>query len=136
VSFYKTDFFRSGPKNYYISPIKTNFFAARDHCIAHGADLATFESIADLEAVSNFLIQHGYNSESNDLFWVSYWDLGRAQGLFHSIATGQLLTTSGWTHGQPDNAGGVEHCVQIWKRNGQYGMNDNNCNVNLRALCQ
>ncbi|KAH8292510.1 hypothetical protein KR054_011178, partial [Drosophila jambulina] len=123
-------------KNYYISPIKTNFFAARDHCIAQGADLATFESNTDLEQVSNFLIQHGYNSESEDLFWVSYWDLGRAQGQFHSIATGQLLTASGWTPGEPDNAGGVEHCVHIWKRAGKYGMNDHNCNVNLRALCQ
>ncbi|KAH8374692.1 hypothetical protein KR200_003787, partial [Drosophila serrata] len=102
----------------------------------HNADLATFESIADLEAVSNYLIQHGFNSELNDLFWVSYWDLGRPQGLFHSIATGKLMTTSGWIEGQPDNYGGVEHCVHIVKRNGKYGMNDYNCNLSLRALCQ
>lgn len=119
-----------------MTPTKTNFFAARDHCIDHNADLATFESIGELEAVSNYLIQNGFNSEAKDLFWVSYWDLGRRQGMFHSIATGQLLTTSGWTHGQPDNAGGVEHCVHIWKRAGSYGMNDNNCNVKLRAICQ
>ncbi|KAH8292504.1 hypothetical protein KR054_011168 [Drosophila jambulina] len=120
------------PLSYYISPITTNFFVARDHCIDHNGDLATFDSIAELEAVSNYLIQNGID----DLLWVSYWDLGRPQGLFHSIATGKLMTISSWVDGQPDNFEGIEHCVHIVKRNGKYGMNDCACNSILRALCQ
>ncbi|KAH8264430.1 hypothetical protein KR038_008475, partial [Drosophila bunnanda] len=129
-------FFQVGHKSYYITPIKTNFFAARDLCIQNNADLATFQSTADLEAISDYLISNKKQFDNEGQFWISYFDLGRATGMFYSIATGRPLTSSGWLPGQPDNAGNNEHCVHIWDVKGKFGLNDNNCMANFRALCE
>ncbi|XP_003736506.3 C-type lectin 37Db-like [Drosophila pseudoobscura] len=123
-------------KKFFISPIKKNFYVARDLCKQNNADLATIESKDELVAISSRLLQEGYRSEANDLFWLAYFDVGRPAGKFYSIATGLPLNTTGWAAGQPDNAGGNEHCAHIWLRFGKYGMNDNNCNVELRAICE
>ncbi|XP_017140186.1 C-type lectin 37Db-like [Drosophila miranda] len=123
-------------KKFFISPTPTNFFVARDLCKRNNADLATIESNDELVAISRNLLQKGYRSEANDLFWLAYFDLGRPAGNFYSIATGLPLNTAGWVPGQPDNAGGNEHCAHIWLRAGKYGMNDHNCFVQLRAICE
>ncbi|KAH8337310.1 hypothetical protein KR059_006529, partial [Drosophila kikkawai] len=127
--------FKIGHKNYFVSLTKTNFFAARDSCIQNNGDLATFGSNSDLDDVLNYFNnKEKLNGETQ--FWTSYFDLGRAKGLFYSIATGTPLTTFGWLEGQPNNWHNDEHCVNIWSQNGKYGLNDAGCMETFRALCE
>ncbi|KAH8337309.1 hypothetical protein KR059_006528, partial [Drosophila kikkawai] len=125
-----------GNTNYFISPVKTNFFAARDLCMQRDGDMAAFESSADLEAVLDYLINNEDKLNGEHKFWTSYFDLGRPTGMFYSIATGMPLTSSGWQPGEPNNSRNDEHCVHIWNYNKKYGLNDVNCMSTFRALCK
>ncbi|XP_026842921.1 C-type lectin 37Db-like [Drosophila persimilis] len=130
------DFLKVGFKNYYISHIQTNWFVARDICSQHNAELANIESAKELDAISKYLIEQGYEQGVNNYFWISLFDVGREPGHFYSITTGRPMSFARWTPGQPDNYGGYEHCVHLWWTEKGYGMNDNDCLANLRAICE
>ncbi|KAH8337308.1 hypothetical protein KR059_006527, partial [Drosophila kikkawai] len=137
ITFFFTDgFFQIGTKNYFIRPIKTNFFAARDLCIQNNGDLATFGSKANLDDVLDYLVKNKEELNGDIHFWTSYFDLGRAKGMFYSIATGRPLNVFGWLPNEPNSSGNDEHCVNIWTKNEKYGLNDANCMLAFRVLCE
>lgn len=69
-------------------------------------------------------------------FWTSGSDLGE-EGQFVLLATGKKFNFTHWRYPQPDNAGKIEHCTEIWKlREKRYNWNDVSCANNFNFICE
>ncbi|KAH8331481.1 hypothetical protein KR074_004089, partial [Drosophila pseudoananassae] len=137
IYFRSDSFLHVGDKQYYVSPVKRNFYSARDVCIQNNADLASVESDEEMNALSDFLFLKKYDNETiYASFWVSYFDEGRAPGSFYSVKTGRPMVYTAWSKPQPDNKNGIEHCVELWVYKDTYKMNDENCYIENRAVCE
>ncbi|XP_037932878.1 C-type lectin 37Da-like [Teleopsis dalmanni] len=111
-----------------------NWFGARDTCRRLGADLATITTNDQLNAISSYLLSKGYGE--NDWFWIAGNDLAQ-EGNFSWVSNGEKMTFANWSQGQPDNNGGIEDCVHLWLREGQFKMNDWQCrNGKAYYICQ
>ncbi|KAH8279317.1 hypothetical protein KR026_006568, partial [Drosophila bipectinata] len=128
---------RVGEKRYYVSPVKLNFYSARDLCIQNNADLASIESDDEMNALSDYLYLKKYENETiYASFWVSYFDEGRSPGSFYSVKTGRPMIYTAWSIPQPDNKNGIEHCVELRPVQDAYKMNDESCYKENRAVCE
>ncbi|XP_030370808.1 C-type lectin 37Db-like [Scaptodrosophila lebanonensis] len=127
-------FVKIGEKYYFIikDKYKLNWFMAAHDCLTMGGHLANIESAEEMDALSDYLISKGYNE---DWLWVAGNDLGNNRE-FKSIATGKHLPFFRWSNGQPDNAGGNEHCMHLWLRDDVFRMNDWQCHQKAHAICE
>ncbi|XP_037939641.1 C-type lectin 37Db-like [Teleopsis dalmanni] len=111
--------------NYYkIHLAKVTWFHALHVCRREGADLATITEEYQMNAISNHLMSLGYGE--SDWFWIGANDLA-TEKTFEWVHNGEKMSFSRWSRPQPDNAGGNEDCVHLWLREGQFKMNDWNC---------
>ncbi|EDW67270.1 C-type lectin 37Db [Drosophila virilis] len=120
-------------KYYFIWHTKVSWFNAAHVCRRLGGDLVLIESEEEMTSVSNFLLSQGYDGSA--WFWTSGNDITQNRR-FQSITNGMPLSYTKWSHGEPDNAGGNEHCVHLWLRDGSFKMNDWICNERAQVLCQ
>lgn len=69
--------------------------------------------------------------------WTSGTDQGQ-EGIFVWMSTGKGFTYTHWRGIQPDNAGGNENCVHVWKSegNGFHTWNDWICSKKLYYICE
>ncbi|XP_060648994.1 C-type lectin 37Db-like [Drosophila nasuta] len=123
----------AGEKMYRILHDKITWMHNLHVCRRLGGELVVIESHDELIRLSNYLKQQGYGA--NDWFWTSGNDIV-APGRFLSVTTGNDLPYKLWSHGQPDNAGGNEHCVHLWLKDGVFKMNDWGCQQNAKGICQ
>ena len=56
-------------------------------------------------------------------------------GRHRPIITGRLMHFEFWNTGQPDNSGGNERCVNLWKDH-YYRWNDEECEHKYCFVCQ
>ncbi|EDV94456.1 C-type lectin 37Db [Drosophila grimshawi] len=123
-----------GHKHYFIWHTKVTWLEAVHLCRRFGGDLVLIESAEELESISNYLIKHGYDHTA--WLWTSGNDLV-SHRQFKSINNGMPLPYTSWSSGQPDNAGGNEHCVHLWFNNRKsFQMNDWICHEKAQAICQ
>lgn len=67
--------------------------------------------------------------------WLAATDIGE-ESTFVSTTTGEWLAYTNWEYGEPNNAGGREHCVQLVATEGlPHGWNDNTCDSLNAYIC-
>ncbi|XP_058834313.1 perlucin-like [Topomyia yanbarensis] len=100
------------PSRFYIPAYKANWFKATEHCNSLGMRLAVITTAEDnfhiIEAIKSSSI---YN-ETRTQVWIAGSDLAQ-KGEFIWQPTGTWFSYTRWMPGQPDNAGGIEHCTEI-----------------------
>ncbi|KAH8360021.1 hypothetical protein KR093_010210 [Drosophila rubida] len=126
------EYTKIGNKYYLLGHTKVNWFHAAHLCRRFGGDLALIESAEEMDAVSTYLKNRGF--DGNAWFWISGNDLF-ANHEFHSLSTGLPLTFTSWSHGQPDFPG-QEHCIHIFLRDGNFRMNNWVCTNKAFYMCQ
>ncbi|XP_064547691.1 C-type lectin 37Db-like isoform X6 [Drosophila montana] len=118
-----------GDKFYYIEESsRVNWFQAGNICRQLGGFLVNLEREEELQALS----PHLHPSKS---YWLSLYDLGEP-GVYASQATGEDALFLRWSAGQPDNIGGVEHCVELWLSGNTFQMNDAQCELAFHFVCE
>lgn len=70
----------------------------------------------------------------NVRWWTAGNDLAE-EGKFY-WGFNQRKTYTNWDVRQPDNAGGNEHCTEIWNQNGGFFWNDRPCTVENLFICE
>uniref|UniRef100_A0AAG5D1E6 C-type lectin domain-containing protein n=1 Tax=Anopheles atroparvus TaxID=41427 RepID=A0AAG5D1E6_ANOAO len=112
-----------------------SFLEAWRFCMAQGMKLATISSANDSQ-----LITAAINRSNNPKgpWWIGGTDLGM-EGSFVWIATNTLVGRPfgyfDFSPGQPDNAGGNEHCLEIGRWGG-VAWNDAACDRPQRFICE
>ncbi|KAM7343759.1 C-type lectin mosGCTL-7-like [Cochliomyia hominivorax] len=108
-----------------------NWHAALELCNSQNQVLASVDNKDDtlklLSTLSNYGLLYGGSG-----FWLGASDLSHC-GTWSWIKNGQTLLYTNWGPGEPNNAGGNEHCLELLN-NGQW--NDFNCNENRRVICE
>ncbi|XP_031150862.1 galactose-specific lectin nattectin-like isoform X1 [Sander lucioperca] len=100
---------------------------AENFCKSKGGNLASIHSVEEYEFLRTFINQI---SGENRRTWM---------GGFDSVKEGEWMWSDGstfdyksWAPGQPDNTGGIEHCLEM---NYQDKWNDYLCDKVLPFLC-
>lgn len=97
-----------------------------------GGFLASIDSADEFSASS----QHLSNKYPSDRWWwLSGSDLNK-QSDWYWYSTGKRISYTNWSSGQPDNAGGIEHCMNLWYMNNKHEMNDLDCNRDIFFICE
>ncbi|TDG43361.1 hypothetical protein AWZ03_010229 [Drosophila navojoa] len=118
-----------GQKIYYIEEsLRVNWFHASNLCRQLNGFLVNLESEQELLELSARL--HPAKS-----YWLSLYELA-TPGVYASQATGKDAQFLRWSAGQPDNIGGVEHCVELWRPGSSFQMNDASCETPLHFVCE
>ncbi|XP_039443833.1 perlucin-like [Culex pipiens pallens] len=115
---------------------QVTFFEAWHQCASIGLRLASVNSAEDDAALK--LALRAADSNEVGPWWIAGTDLGKT-GYFVWITTmkplGYRTGYSNFAPGQPDNANGVEHCVEAGWRSGTT-WNDRNCDAKRRYVCE
>lgn len=109
-----------------------NWHTANEKCAALGMQLLTITNRGSLDEVSGLIVQR----KPNPSVWVAASDLGH-EGTFIHITNGQVVPKELFSSKQPDNAGGVEHCVEAtlrWSPNPV--LNDIGCANKFPYICE
>jgi len=103
----------------------SDWLAAQTSCLAMGGTLAKVESAAEQALVFGLI-----GTQTTDPVWIGLQDFLQ-EGTF-SWADGTALGSyTNWLSGQPDNAGGNQHCVVIIVSGNNAGLwNDVRCGGN------
>lgn len=118
-----------GDRSYYIEQsLRINWFQASNLCRQLYGFLLDLKNETHLQQISKHL--HPANT-----YWIALNDLG-VRGTYASQATGSAAEYLHWSAGQPDNIGGVEHCVELWRSTRSFQMNDVQCETNLFFICE
>lgn len=110
---------------YYFGAEKVNWYVGYENCRKLGAELVTFETPEEFDAIARYLKSKGERSEH----WTSGNDLGKT-GTHRWFSNAQLIDIKKWAPRQPDNAGGIEHCIHlgyIYKDSTDIQLNDRPC---------
>ncbi|KRJ97277.1 C-type lectin 37Da [Drosophila yakuba] len=127
-----TDPFVKIGDNYFFveSKREINWYDAFEACRQMNADLVAFKDLKEQKLVSQYLV----GKKLIDNFWTSGTDFAK-QDYFVWFSTGQPVATDLWCKGEPNNAGGIEHCVEFLSNVG-LGLNDRNCSLPRGYICQ
>jgi Lectin C-type domain len=81
--------------------------------------------------------QHLGAYQKSDPFWISATDIGQ-ESSFYWDSNGKLLGLhTDWAENQPDNANGIEHCVNLGIDASElYQWSDLDCKTASRYLCE
>ncbi|XP_054878105.1 ladderlectin-like [Poeciliopsis prolifica] len=102
---------------------------AEKHCQNLDSHLASFHNIDEY----NFLRQTVLRSTlKQSRFWIGGYDSAQEGTWFWSDGSKFIFST--WGSGQPDNAGGNEHCMNINDR-GRDFVDDSPCDMTLPFIC-
>ncbi|XP_041356524.1 perlucin-like [Gigantopelta aegis] len=84
----------------------------------------------------NFIRGHLRQKAQNFVFWIGANDL-QSEGHVQWMSKGSPkdLNYTNWYPGQPDNAGGVEHCIEVRKEFG-FRWNDWQCFHHAGFICE
>ncbi|XP_039450422.1 perlucin-like [Culex pipiens pallens] len=135
-----TPFFRAAQfpnQRYFVfNSRQVTFFEAWHLCASIGLRLASVNSAEDDAALKLALRAAGSNQVGP--WWIAGTDLGKT-GHFVWITTmkplGYRTGYSNFAPGEPNNAGGVEHCVEAGWPSGTL-WNDKNCEARRRYVCE
>ena len=100
---------------------------AQTHCQQENSHLASILSEEEHQFIINKFVRDEY-------IWVGGHDMD---------VEGQWIWTDGsnwnytrWNAGQPDNAGGKEHCLNLFKSGRDGNFNDYPCTKKIKFLCK
>ncbi|XP_039489156.1 C-type lectin 37Da [Drosophila santomea] len=126
-------FVKIGDSYYFIeSKRKTNWFDAFEACRQMNADLVAFEDLKELKLFHQYLV----DKKVDMFFWTAGTDLAKdKKDYFAWFSTGQPVSTDLWRKGEPNNAGGNEHCIE-YKSDEKMGLNDRSCTSSIGYICK
>ncbi|KPU73953.1 uncharacterized protein Dana_GF27918 [Drosophila ananassae] len=117
---------------YFFGTEQVNWYVAHEKCRKMEADLVTFETPEEFDAISAHLKSKGVKSEH----WTSGNDLGKT-GTHNWFSNSQPINIQRWAPKQPDNAGGKEHCIHlgyVYKTSTLFQLNDRPCSDDKNSL--
>ncbi|XP_062411033.1 CD209 antigen-like protein E isoform X2 [Sardina pilchardus] len=119
--------FTYGSSCYYLSTSRRNWTDSRDQCLERGADLIVINSQEEQEFVRALSVHAwiGLSCSEKDRVWK--W------------VDGAPLTngTGYWSRREPNNARGMENCVETWARDPSLQTwNDGRCEYELQWICE
>ncbi|XP_075157062.1 lectin subunit alpha-like [Haematobia irritans] len=107
---------------------------AKKECTRRGLQLVEIKS-AEKNVAFDALLRNLF-TKSPDL-WLGGRDNGSSNKdrPFHWLMSEKPFAFTNWSGGQPDNSGGVEHCVHIYSAT-NFKWNDINCSAKLGYICE
>ncbi|XP_016954648.2 C-type lectin 37Da [Drosophila biarmipes] len=125
-------FIKIGENYYLIETKRANWFDAFESCRQKEADLVAFESLEELQLVSQYII----NNNLTAFYWTSGTDLAK-QDEHVWFSSGQPVASDLWREGEPNNANDEEHCddLKIQPERG-VGLNDKKCSIKGPYICK
>ncbi|XP_017098767.3 C-type lectin 37Da-like [Drosophila bipectinata] len=117
---------------YFFGAEHVNWYVAYEKCRKMEADLVTFETPEEFDAIAAYLKSIGVRSEH----WTSGNDLGKT-GTHNWFTNAQPININRWAPKQPDNAGGKEHCIHlgyIYESSTEIQLNDRPCSGHDKSL--
>uniref|UniRef100_T1D562 Putative c-type lectin n=1 Tax=Psorophora albipes TaxID=869069 RepID=T1D562_9DIPT len=125
----------------FIPDITANWFEAQEICQSWGANLVTIPNNSANNAVVECILASstgGNNVMTN--YWIGANDLARP-GTLKWVSNGKIATFIPWGPGEPNNAGGSEHCVNIqpYPKDGGghvWLWNDDGCYKKFKFICE
>ncbi|XP_030377124.1 C-type lectin 37Da-like [Scaptodrosophila lebanonensis] len=134
-------FTKIGDGYYYIEQkLRLNWYQAYESCRLIGAELISFETVEEWDALVNQLGERKSRKDRSE-YWTSGNDLGK-EGKHNWFRNAQPISINKWAPNQPDNAGGREHCVHlgyIYGHSKTLELNDRPCNSKnslLSYICE
>ncbi|KAL7036615.1 hypothetical protein ACKWTF_008872 [Chironomus riparius] len=120
---------------------QTNWAESRSFCNSYKMDLLTIETEMELKAYLNLL---NINSYLRTIPYIQFWadsltvTLKSKTEWFWTGTGNKISFPISWIGTEPNNDGGSEHCLVIFKPsvNANFGFADGNCNIHRYALCQ
>lgn len=99
---------------------------ARAHCQALGMDLALVDAVGE-----NTFFAAQREVLPIEYLWLGHTDQGQEGDFF---GWDGVARATYFAEGQPDNAGGVEHCVHLFPGSAEW--NDLDCGVRIGSICE
>ncbi|XP_016954873.2 C-type lectin 37Da-like [Drosophila biarmipes] len=125
-------FIKIGSNYYLIESKEVNWFDASESCNQMEADLVAFESLEELQLVSQYII----DNDITTILWTSGTDLAK-QDRHVWFSNGRPVASNLRRKGEPNNAGGVEHCDELnIQVNLGMGLNDRRCEFLNGYICK
>ncbi|XP_060528302.1 lectin subunit alpha-like [Cylas formicarius] len=113
-------------KRYLLSYDKKTFYDALLECQRVDMELATIESPEEKEKTTANVI----------ICWLGGLRSSDTADEFNWVSTSKKMIYSNFHHGEPNNAKGNEHCVNVYTTNNTIGWNDDNCDMVIHYMCQ
>ncbi|WKY03852.1 hypothetical protein Q1695_005087 [Nippostrongylus brasiliensis] len=119
-----------------------NFDNAENNCKGNNAHLVSIHSVEENNFVSTLAMTGNTYTGYNELTWIGLQQTNYPTNKNWSWTDGTPVDFFSWAPTQPDDAGGTEHCVQIFsdlfgkdpsKDNDYQHWNDITCTENMRA---
>ncbi|NWV68571.1 MRC1 protein, partial [Malurus elegans] len=116
-----------GDKQYFFSTEKTSMEKARTFCKNNHGHLATIGNNSERKFLWKYILKNG---KLNSYF------IGLIQNAEHQFSwmSGSPVHYAAWAQGEPNFAGGQEHCVVLNKKDGLW--NDVNCDFSNGYICE
>ncbi|KAL1399534.1 hypothetical protein pipiens_008140 [Culex pipiens pipiens] len=128
---------RSGSSKYVVlSDRLVDFVGALQACRTYGLQPASITSQKDTAEVQIALASS--SSQPRAAFWIGATNLGRPNNFLWLTSNRPIWYPNGylnWDVGEPNNVGGVEHCVEVINVVGA-PWNDTNCLLRRGVICQ
>ncbi|KAL1376138.1 hypothetical protein pipiens_017065 [Culex pipiens pipiens] len=102
----------TGLSKYFIPNFTANWFKASEYCHYLGMRLAIVANQQDQAKLIELVKGTDKFDNTSTEFWIGASDLAE-EGHFYWHASGTRVLFANWKQNQPDNAGKVEHCVEI-----------------------
>uniref|UniRef100_A0A8W8KAE7 C-type lectin domain-containing protein n=1 Tax=Magallana gigas TaxID=29159 RepID=A0A8W8KAE7_MAGGI len=101
-------------------------------CLMSGSKLVEIETKAE----NDFLTTTLPNFKAGEAYWTGGKD-DVTEGLWVWISSGATFGFLNWNQGEPNDAGGIEDCLQLYKRRGRKTYwNDNYCERSFNFICE
>uniref|UniRef100_A0A1W7R8P9 Putative galactose-specific c-type lectin n=1 Tax=Aedes albopictus TaxID=7160 RepID=A0A1W7R8P9_AEDAL len=128
----------SAASKYFIPNFTANWFKAYEYCNYLGMRLVIVENAIDQANLVEKIVSTDKFSNATTEMWIGANDLAQ-ESFFHWHATGRRVQYSNWKQNQPDNAKGVEHCVEIRfipEHGWNWHWNDRECKTMRYFVCE
>ncbi|XP_075307964.1 ladderlectin-like [Odontesthes bonariensis] len=102
---------------------------AQRNCISLGGNLASVHSAQEYHDIQRLILKGSHASKQT---WIGGSD-AQENGVW-LWADGSSFGYSHWCKGEPNNAGGWQHCLQM-NYSGSKCWDDQTCNVRLPSVC-
>ncbi|XP_034329690.2 perlucin-like [Crassostrea angulata] len=114
--------------------IRATWAEASIICRAYGGYLANINDIHEQHVIET-VVSRNIGGFSPGIFWLGGTDV-QIEGEWVWTGNVQAMGSyKNWAPGEPNNANGNEHCLEM-DMGGQYHWNDNNCENRFNFICE